>query len=59
MKTYRVEARLKFPSAYHNGYDLEVHASNKAEAIKRARKMVVYEGHTRMDGPLAYRAIEL
>jgi hypothetical protein len=57
-KTYRVEARLKFPSCYHTGYDLTVAAKTKADAIKKARKDVANEGHTKQDGALTYKAYE-
>jgi hypothetical protein len=59
MISYLVEARLKYPACYHTGYDLEVYAKTKADAIRSARKMVLYRGHTRQDGPLTYRAIVL
>ena len=58
LKTYRVEARLKFPSCYHSGYDFEVQAATKAEAIKRARREAAWSGHTKQDGALVYRAEE-
>jgi hypothetical protein len=58
-KLYKVEATLKFSCYYHSGYSFEIPASNKAEAIKIARKKAWYEGHTRQDGPLTYRATEL
>ena len=58
MNSYRVEARLKHPSCYHTGYDFDVVAETKAEAIKRARTLAHYEGHTRQDGPLQYKAFE-
>jgi len=57
-KTYRVEARLKFPSCYHSGYDFTVAAKTKADAIKSARKEAHYSGHTKQDGPLVYTATE-
>lgn len=57
-KTYRVEARLKFPACYHSGYDFEIIAKTKAEAIKRARKEAFNSGHTRQDGPLIYKAYD-
>ena len=57
-KTYRVEARLKFPSCYHTGYDFHISAKTKADAIKSARKEAAYAGHTRQDGPLIYKAHE-
>lgn len=57
-KTYQVEARLKFPSCFHNGYDFTISAKNKADAIKKARKEAFYSGHTRQDGPLTYTATE-
>lgn len=58
MKSYLVEARLKFPSCYHTGYDLTIYATTKAEAIKKARKEVFLEGHTRKDGALSFKAFE-
>ena len=59
-KSYLVQARLKFASAYHTGYDFEVHAANKADAIKRARKEAFNAGHNgKYDGPLKYTAIEI
>lgn len=57
-KTYEVKARLKFPSCFHTGYDFTVHAKNKADAIKQARKEASREGHSRHDGPLSYTATE-
>jgi hypothetical protein len=57
-KTYRVEARLKFASCYHNGYDFTISARTKADAIKSARKEAAYSGHTKQDGPLIYKAYE-
>lgn len=57
-KSYRVEARLKFPSCYHTGYDFQIVARTKADAIKIARKEAVYQGHTRQDGPLTFKAYE-
>jgi hypothetical protein len=59
MKKYEVTARLKFPSCYHTGYDFEIYAKNKAEAIKSARKQAFNEGHTKQDGPLSYSAQEV
>lgn len=58
MKTYRVEATLKFPSCYHTGYEFTIYAKNKADAIKKARNDAAREGHTRQDGPLIYKAYE-
>ena len=57
MKTYIVTADLKFPSCYHRGYEFEIHAPNKAAAIKSARRLAFNEGHhSRIDGPLSYSA---
>lgn len=58
MKTYIVTAKLVHPSCYHSGYEFEVHAKTKADAIKSARNMVWREGHTRQDGGLRYSASE-
>ena len=57
-KTYKIEARLKFPSCYNSGYDFVISAKTKADAIKSARKEAAYSGHTRHDGPLVYTALE-
>ncbi|HET8729515.1 MAG TPA: hypothetical protein VFM34_00180 [Moraxellaceae bacterium] len=57
-KLYRVTAKLKYPGCYHTGYEFLIHAGNKADAIKTARRHAAYEGHTRQDGPLSYTAIE-
>lgn len=59
MKQYEVEARLKFPSCYHSGYDFTIYAKNKADAIKKARNEAAREGHTKHDGPLNYKATEV
>lgn len=59
MKAYRVEATLKFPSCYHSGYEFTIYAKNKAEAIKKARRDATNEGHTKQDGALVYKVIEL
>lgn len=58
MKTYLVQARLKYPSCYNSGYDFEIHAATKADAIRHARRAAYTEGHTRQDGPLTYTAHE-
>ena len=59
MKTYTVTANLKCPGYYHRGYEFEIAAKNKAEAIKVARRKVWDAGHTRQDGPLSYTAQEM
>lgn len=59
MKTYEVTATLKYPSCYNSGYVFEVHAATKADAVKRARVEASYAGHTKMDGALIYRAVEM
>jgi hypothetical protein len=60
MKSYLIEARLKYPSIGHDGYDFTVIAATKADAIKRARREIIDHGHHgRVDGPISYRAIEL
>lgn len=58
MKRYTVAAKLKFPSCYHSGYEFEVYAKTKADAIKKARGMVWNEGHTKQDGALKFTAVE-
>lgn len=58
MKKYTVEAKLKFPSCYHSGYEFEIYAKTKADAIKSARKRVWAEGHTKQDGALKFSAVE-
>lgn len=62
MKTYTVTASLKFAgyssSGRHGGYEVEVMAKNKAEAISKARPMVRNMGWDRHEGPLTYRAEE-
>ena len=58
-KRYLIEARLKYPACNHKGYDFEVSANTKADAIKRARREIIDHGHHgRIDGPISYRAIE-
>lgn len=59
MKQYLVEAKLKYPSCYHSGYEFTIYAKTKAEAIKRARRVVWNEGHTKYDGSLKFIAIEV
>ena len=59
MKTYQVEAKLKFPGCYHTGYSFTIHAKTKAEAIKHARRDAFNEGHTKQDGALIYIAKEV
>lgn len=59
MKKYTVEAKLVYPSAYNTGYEIDVVAPNKAEAVKEARRKVQNMGHTRQDGALKYRAVEM
>ena len=59
MKKYIVEARLVYSSAYNSGYDIDIVAANKAEAVKNARKQVQNMGHTRQDGSLRYTAKEV
>lgn len=58
MKKYNVEARLKFASCFHSGYDFTIYARTKAEAIKKARREAWNEGHTKQDGPLRFKAFE-
>jgi hypothetical protein len=58
MKTYTVTANLTHPGSYHRGYEIEIQAKNKAEAIKIARRKVWDLGHTRQDGGLRYTAQE-
>ena len=62
MKTYIVTASLKFAgygsSGRHSGYEVEVSAKNKAEAISLARPKVRNMGWDRHEGPLTYRAEE-
>jgi hypothetical protein len=58
-KRYEIEARLKFPSCHNSGYNFEVIANNKAEAIKRARREIGNHGHTRQDGAITYTATEV
>lgn len=58
-KNYQIEAKLKFPSSYHSGYNFTVSAKTKADAIKTARKEIAYHGHTRQDGPISYTATEI
>ena len=60
VRTYTVTATLKF--AYYtsagltSGYEVEVVAKNKAEAISKARPLVRRMGWDRHEGPLTYRA---
>lgn len=59
LKTYRVDAKLRFPSWNHTGYWLEIHARTKREAIRRMRQLVWSLGHTRAEDGLDYTAAEL
>lgn len=55
--TYLVTATLKFPSCFHSGWEAEVYAKNRKDAIKQGRRMVQREGHfTRQDGPKKWDA---
>lgn len=59
MKSYNVEAKLKFPSCYHTGYSFTIYAKNKADAIKKARREAFNEGHNnKHDGALIYSITE-
>ena len=62
MKTYIVTAALKFAGysnhGRHTGYEVTVHAKNKADAIKAARPRVRDMGWDRHEGPLTYTARE-
>lgn len=58
-KMYKVTSRLKFPTCYNTGYEIEVVASTKSEAISCARNIVKGLGHTRQDGGLIYVAAEI
>lgn len=60
MKDYCVHARLKFPSVSWSGRDFQVSATNKKEAISRARARARAECEfTRQDGPVIYTAEEV
>jgi hypothetical protein len=62
MQTYTVTATLKTAShgsaGRHDGYEVEVIAKNKAEAISKARPKVRNMGWDRWEGPLKYTAQE-
>lgn len=59
IKTYRVTAALKNPGVYHRGWETEVQASSKAEAIKFAKRdadrEMIFDRH---DGAKTWRAEE-
>lgn len=56
MNKYKVTAALVHPACYDQGYEYEISAVNKAEAIKVARNKVRNSGWTRQDGPLNFKA---
>ena len=56
MNAYILTASLKFPGAYHTGYQFTVHARTATEALRLGRVKVKAWGHTRQDGPLIWRA---
>lgn len=57
MTSYTVTATLKYPSCYHSGWETEIRANTKAEAIKWARaeanRKCIFDRH---DGPVAWKA---
>lgn len=59
-KTYRVIATLKNPGYYHSGYELEVSAPNKAEAVKIAKRQADREYvFSKEDGAKTWTAQEI
>ena len=58
MNKYLVTATLKFPSCFDRGYEFSIIAANAKDAVKKARREVFDAGHTRQDGPIAYRAVK-
>jgi hypothetical protein len=60
MKTYLVTAALKHPGIYHSGYETEVMAKNKKEAMKIAKRQAERENHfSREDGAKTWKAREI
>ena len=60
MKTFRVTAALKNPGVYHHGWETEVVAKNKTEALKSAKKKADREFiFSREDGAKTWRAEEI
>lgn len=58
--TYLVTATLKNPGHYHSGYEVEIEAKNKTEAIKIAKRQAERENHfSREDGAKTWTAQEL
>jgi hypothetical protein len=56
---YKVTAALVHPACFDQGYEYEISAANKAEAVKVARRKVRDSGWTRQDGPLKFTAVEV
>lgn len=60
-KTYTVTGRLKYPSwgnYHHTGYEVEVCATSKSEAIRYARIEIADMGYTKVEGPIYLKAVE-
>ena len=57
MTTYTVTAELKNPGCYHSGWQTEVNAANKSEALKYAKadakRECIFDRH---DGPVKWQA---
>jgi hypothetical protein len=59
MRTYTVNVIPKRPAFNDRGYDYEITAKNKAEAISEARRRMGRDMHyDRLDGALIYTATE-
>lgn len=57
MTNYRVTASLKNPGIYHSGWETEVTAKNKTEAVKIAKRQAENEMiFSREDGAKTWRA---
>ncbi len=55
--TYLVTASLKNPGCYHSGYEVEVQANTRKEAIKEGRRLANREcAFSREDGPKKWDA---
>lgn len=56
LKTYNVAIEPRYPSSGLRNSTSQYTAASRGDAIKQARRDVRNAGHSRLDGPLAYRA---
>ena len=59
MKNYAVTVTAKYPAVGERPGEIEVTAKDKKDAIKQARREMSDRGHTRQDGPLSFKAMEV